>query len=51
MSEMRPEYFFPDLSALRVFLREEPDEDDEEEEDDDEKDGDDNEDDDEGYSP
>ena len=49
MSEMRPEYLSPSLSAAHVFLREEPAEDDEEEEEE-EEDGED-EDDDKGYSP
>ena len=49
MSEMRPEYLFPSLSAAHVFLREEPAADDEEEEEE-EEDGED-EDDDKGYSP
>jgi hypothetical protein len=57
MSEMRPEYLFPSLSAAHVFLREKPEEDDEENEDDGEKEEDDGDDlnnddgDDDGYSP
>jgi len=45
MSEMRPEYLSPSLSAAHVFLREEPAADDEEEEDGEDED------DDKGYSP